>query len=209
MKFHIKPPLSFYDSGVSCCCKGVVRIASLKDALRKLMNTSSFKKAVQDTADKAQNSNSGPAAVAMKQNAEYYAAQMQEIIREKMNEHQMRFGTRLGDDYGDMSVYVDRSSNGNFVVGLSFDKDSNLSPSLNEYKWGSVVLPRLLNTGYSAKRTMRGTWEKHGIEGKFSMREREGLDFLEDAVAEFNRRFQGEAVAEWDQLMSRSYDDAY
>ena len=120
------------------------------------------------------------------QSAEWYASKMQKMIVDYLQKHNL-------EKYSNLSVTYDTKSDGQVLIGISFDNGKNLSPSLNP-KRGPVILPRLLNTGFQTDSDVWGEWEGKRIHG---LREREGLAFLQDVVAEFNKKYGKQAKAEY------------
>jgi hypothetical protein len=157
-------------------------IGNLENALKEFARSDKFKDKVKAQMKKSGSSISNVA----KQSAEWYAERMQEIVAGYMDAY------NLGS-YSDMGIEIATNSDGNIEVGLSFTQTSNLSPSLNPDR-DPVVLPRLLNTGFHTKSDIWGNWEGKYIHG---LRDREAMEFLQDAVHEFNVLYGDEAKAEY------------
>ena len=164
-----------FDSGVDI-------IGNLENALKEFAKSDKFKDAVKTQMKKSGNTISNAA----KQSAEWYAERMQEIVDGYMDAYNL-------SSYSDMGIEIATNSDGNIEVGLSFRQTSNLSPSLNPDR-DPVVLPRLLNTGFHTKSDIWGDWKGKHIHG---WRDREAMEFLQDAVHEFNVLYGDEAKAEY------------
>ena len=179
----------------------MVIINGLKNILGQLAKSGAFKEAVQTSVSKEIHSGNSSITKAAKQNAEWYAERMQEIVRDKMDQHGI-------DIYAEMRIKAVNDENGTYCVEMYFDNDSNLSLSLYEKKWGSVVLPRLLNKGWDAgdKKMAFGIWHSKSLRKDIStvgLKKRDAIDFLADAVREFNSKYGDVATAEWQQLPYR------
>ena len=99
--------------------------------------------------------------------------------------------------YDDFVINKKTERDGSYTVWLSFSGKKNgrviqgaRSPSFYDGYNGiySVILPRLLNTGFHTSNYIYGMW--HGKKTR-SLRERTGYHFLEEAVEEFNREHRG------------------
>jgi hypothetical protein len=172
-------------------------IGNLENALKEFARSDKFKDKVKAQMKKSGSSISNVA----KQSAEWYAERMQEIVRDKMDQHGI-------DLYAEMRIESVKDENGTYRVEMYFDNDSNLSPSLYEKKWGSVVLPRLLNKGWDAgdKKMASGIWRSKSLRKDIStagLKKRDAIDFLADVVKEFNSKYGDVAIAEWQQLPYR------
>ena len=180
-----------------CLIRGVDIIGNLENALKEFAKSDKFKNTIKAQMKKSGSTISNVA----KQSAEWYAERMQEIVRDKMDQHGI-------DIYAEMRIEVFKDNNGTYRIEMYFDNDSNLSPSLYEEKWGHVVLPRLLNKGWDAgnKKMASGIWHSKSLRKDIStdgLKKRDAMDFLADAVKEFNTKYGDGAVAEWQQLPYR------
>ena len=92
--------------------------------------------------------------------------------------------------YDDFVINKKTERDGSYTVWLSFDTEGARSPSFYDGYNGiySVILPRLLNTGFHTSNYIYGMW--HGKKTR-SLRDRMGYHFLEEAVEEFNREHSG------------------
>lgn len=92
--------------------------------------------------------------------------------------------------YDDFVINKKTERDGSYTVWLSFDTEGARSPSFYDGYNGiySVILPRLLNTGFHTSNYIYGMW--HGKKTR-SLRDRMGYHFLEEAVEEFNRKHSG------------------
>lgn len=183
-------------------------IDALRAALEKMSKSPAFQNKVTAAAKNESKRVGSNAAKISAQNAQVYADKMREIIRRKMDEQHTTGGTELGQVYGDMDVEISTTSDGRLRVELSFSKDSNLSPSLNYDDWGNIVLPRLLNKGWDAsgRKMAVGEWHGKTIQG---WNQRSPMHFLEDAVAEFNEIYKGQAEAVYSQLVYRDPNEVF
>lgn len=158
----------------------------LKNIIEQLSKSEIFQAIAKKEIKQELSSANSSIRLAAKKNAEWYADKMKEIVAGYMDQYGI-------GGYSDMNVDINDSANGYTIVNLSFDNTSNLSPSLNPNR-DPVVLPRLLNTGFHTKSDVWGYWH-----GKYThgLRDRSGLEFIQDAVHEFNTIFKGEAKAEY------------
>ena len=168
---------------------------SLKQYLHKLAKSKELQKAARMQID------SGdikiPKEMLLETSSDYVHV-FQEILEECMNEYTMVHGTKLGDDYGFLSVEGFNASGNEFNISLTFDNGLNLSPSLNEDEYGSVILPRLLNTGFNADGVIYGVWKKHSsYDIVSSITTRGPMGFIEEAVERFNEEYGRGAFAEY------------
>lgn len=168
----------------------------LMEQLKKLAQSKEFHQAVQKKVSAGEIK--VPKAVLL-EDATDYAKAFQEILQDCMNEHVMAWGTKLGDDYGFLEVEEINTDGTNSVnVSLTFDNGLNLSPSLDEETYGSVILPRLLNVGFDTNdQYVYGYWKKHNYNGARSISFRGPLRFMEEAVERFNEKYSGVADAEY------------
>lgn len=109
------------------------------------------------------------------------------IVRRKMSEAGLQ-------SYCKFTVKRRINRDGTYTIWLSFDTKGEKSPSFYNGFRGikSVILPRLLNTGFHTKNDIYGLWRGRRVHG---LRERVGKHFLEEAVEEFNRSRNGNSVA--------------
>lgn len=172
----------------------------LDQELAKFAQSDRFKKLSNNYLNSSGFKSSKKGTLTLAKNAEEYKDRMIEILTEEM----YLYG--LSEYAGFVSVIQDTDEtliNGAPCVKISieFDADVAYSPSLLPSKYIGVILPRLLNTGYRAKRTVRGIWhsKSQGVtyENHISLQSRAALNFIESAVAIFNKEFRGFAIAEY------------
>lgn len=168
----------------------------LMEQLKKLAQSKEFHQVIQKKISAGEIKI--PKAVLL-EDATDYAKEFQEILQDCMNEHVMVWGTKLGDDYGFLEVEeIDTNEANSVNVSLTFDNGLNLSPSLDEETYGSVILPRLLNVGFDTNdQYVYGYWKKHNYNGARSISFRGPLRFMEEAVERFNEKYSGVADAEY------------
>lgn len=159
-----------------------VMATGLRASLEKLGRSKSFQKHSQNALAKS------PKLIkdATDKEGERYTKEFKEILQRYMNWEPMKFGTLLGDDYGNITLQEDRvDPDGTVHYYLTFDNGLNLSPSILDPST-EVILPRLLNAGFSTNGNWGfGTWQKHQMRVA-TVTDRAGLGFIQEAIREFN-----------------------
>ena len=97
----------------------------------------------------------------------------------------------------DIIVSVPRLEQGKYSLSISFNEDALRRESLDpgRYPEGVTNVVKLFITGYDARASVHGVWKTHGNVEIDSLTHREPNDFMEIAVAEFNNKYTGVAVA--------------
>lgn len=137
-----------------------------------------------------------PAEENSRQPTEEYMLKVGEDMKTILFNHISRFikSFKIGDIIVESPL---QGSNGEYTISIGFDEDAVRRKSLDPEKYpdGLTNIVKLFVTGYSARGTVRGVWEGHGDAVIESLKERRANDFLEQAVAEFNKKYDGNAKA--------------
>ena len=88
----------------------------------------------------------------------------------------------------DIHIHYHAVEHGGWQANISFDVDKLKRQSLDPEKYEGVqdVIYMFVH-GYDYKGSVSGVWEGHGNEPIISMRHREGIDFVKNAVEDFKR----------------------
>lgn len=133
----------------------------------------------------------GQARTSMMRPTEYYAAAMRDILKSKILSIRSEATKESYLDHIIYKVFDDGA-------GVYFDPAYMARPSLDpdNFPRGIENIAILINNGYRASGAVHGT-DRHGTE-RWSLASRRGLNFMQAATDEFNRRFEGKAHAELD-----------
>lgn len=175
----------------------------LDQELARFAQSDKFKKLTTDYLKKEVSNGSGRVTLALAQSAEYYRSRMEEILIDEMI--WVGLGVYAGFNYEIVDTKKTLASHSDapcVEINISFDEDVAFSPSLYPAKHTGVILPRLLNAGYSTEGNRRvfgpyysksnHSWVSNK---QWSLPAREGLHFMEFAVERFNHEVGGLAEA--------------
>ena len=121
---------------------------------------------------------------------EFYAQRLIEILDAEIS--------AAGFEFADYLYWLNKGYNSaekKYELHVNFKPEQIERESLypSKYKDGAYDIVALLNHGYHAKDYVYGEWRGQNIR---SLRDRDGVYFMQAAVSKFNEKYRGEAVVE-------------
>ena len=169
-------------------------MSNLEGQLRAFSKTAKFKKLCDEAKKKAgkEGLSFGQASGATVRTPEFYAKEMRRILHETVAKIRSK---ETGEGYLDHIAYKVHEDGAEVYFEPSEMTRPSLDPAYNGPDGFAVDnIAVLINNGYRAAGSVLGV-DRHGTE-RWSLRERTGKHFMQEAVDEFNSKYGNEVFAE-------------